>query len=85
MEVEQRATFIRDLRRLRNGDILNRLHRKIKQLEQASSISQISGLRKLKSSRNIFRVRIGNHRLTFAVEGSSVQLIRFRHRRDVYR
>ena len=85
MELEQRASFIRDLRRLRNRDILKILHRKIEQLEQASNVTQVSGVRKLQSAKNIFRIRIGHHRLTVAIDGNRVELIRFRHRRDIYR
>ena len=85
MELEQRSSFNRDLRRLRNRNILKRLRQKIEELEQASAITDISGVKKLQSVSNIFRIRIGHHRLTIAIERNKVELIRFRHRRDIYR
>ena len=85
MEVEYDASFTRDLRRIRNQQLFARVQGKIQGLRAASTLGDVSGLRKLHTGPGYYRIRIGVYRLGFELQGNRVTLISFRHRRDFYR
>lgn len=86
MELEYRASFVRDLRRVGNAEIRRRLERTMGHLEAAGSIADIAGAVRIRSATGrYFRIRIGDYRLGLALEGDTVILVRFLHRREIYR
>ena len=86
MEVEYSSSFTRDLRRMRNAALLRRIDRRIAELEAAAMLSDVSGVERLKSQGGrYYRIKVGDYRLGIALEGDTVVLVRFMHRRDVYR
>ena len=84
MEIEYAAGFTRDLRRIDSSDLRQRVLRKIQEIEEASSIAEVTGVRRMTGREHYYRVRIGDYRLGVTVEGNVVTLLRFLHRRDIY-
>ena len=85
MKVEFTPRFRRDLRRQRNPEIRRRVEQAILDLEAAPSLAAVSGAARLRAPGLFYRVRIGNYRIGLTVEGDTLVLIRFLHRRDMYR
>ncbi len=85
MKLEIRPSFDRDLGRIRQTDIRRRLTRKLEELESASRIAQVTNVLKMEGSDNLYRIRIGDHRLVVEVEGEVVTLVRFFHRSNACR
>ena len=86
MELEYRASFNRDLKRLRDAALHRRVSQTIEALEAASTISDVPGIRRIRPlSGNHYRIRIGSYRLGIALEGDVAILVRFLHRREIYR
>ena len=86
MRLEFRSSFSRDLRRIRNADVLDRVLSVIEELEAAPAIAGIPSATRIKSDRGrYYRMRIGDYRLGAALEGDVLVLVRFLHRRDIYR
>ena len=86
MKLEFRSSFSRDLRRIRNADVLDRVRSVIEELEAAPAIAEIPSATRIKSDRGrYYRMRIGDYRLGAALEGDALVLVRFLHRRDIYR
>ena len=86
MEVEYSSNVTRDLRRIRSAELRRRIDRRIAELEAASKLSDISGIKRLESQGGrYYRIGVGDYRLGMALEGDTVVLVRFMHRRDVYR
>ena len=86
MQVRFDAGFNRDLRRMRNdANLRRRVERAIAGIESAPTLSQIQGIARMTASGAYYRIRIGDYRLGFEVEGDIAILISFGHRRDVYR
>ena len=85
MEVEYSAGFTRDLRRIRSSDIRQRALRKIEEIEEASAITQVTHVVRMTGGGSYYRVRIGDYRLGITVQGNMVTMLRFLHRRDIYR
>ena len=84
MQIETKSSFIKDLKeipketRLKVAEVIN-------DLEQAKSLASLACIKKLKGHHNFYRIRIGNYRLGFALEGETVILVRFLPRKDIYR
>ena len=85
MELEYRTSFIRDLRRVRSADMRGRVERTIEDLEAASTIVEIPGAARIKAQGHYYRIRLGDYRLGIALENDVATLVRFLHRRDIYR
>lgn len=76
--VERRAE--RDLRRL-PADVFRRI---ISAIERLANDPRPDGCRKLAGSDSDWRIRIGDYRVLYEIDDEN-QLMRVRHRRDVYR
>ncbi len=80
-----RKSFTRDLKRIKDQDIRDRVRETIEQVEAAAELQAISDLKKLRGSGNLFRIRIGDYRIGLALEGETVEFVRCLPRRDLYR
>ena len=85
MRVLFRQNFLRDLERIRDGSLLDRVQRAIESVEQASGLESVPHLKRLRGERGFFRLRIGGYRIGLSVEGEEVTFVRFLHRREIYR
>jgi len=59
----------------------------IDSVEKLSQNPFPSGVKKLAGSEKTYRLRVGNYRIIYEVEqqGLTIQIIRIRHRKDVYK
>ncbi len=85
MKVIFKQSLARDLKRIRDKSLLQRVQDVIEQLEQASALDEVSQIRKISDSKVYYRIRIGDYRLGLRLDDGAVTLIRFLHRRDIYR
>ena len=85
METRFDAGFNRDLRRIRNSDLRRRIGQAIQNVQSASTISEVPGIRRLRARGNFYRIRVGDYRIGLEVEGSAAILQRFGHRSVIYR
>jgi mRNA interferase RelE/StbE len=46
--------------------------------------SEVLKMRKIRGKENLFRIRIGDYRLIYAIENSCIVIVRIRHRKNVY-
>lgn len=77
-------SFERDLKKIRDRSVLNRVKQVIEEVEAAGSLQEISGVKKLSGTSNFYRIRIGSYRVGIAVEGSEVEFVRCLNRREIY-
>lgn len=59
-------------------DLLNKLQR-------ASSLTELDHVRKLQGYENYYRIRLGDYRLGIKMTEDQIEVIRFLHRKDIYR
>ena len=85
MRVEFRRSFVKDLERVRDRRLKERVRRVIERLEAAETLQEVEGVKRLRGGEGYYRIRIGDHRLGLVLEGEKVVLVRFLHRKDVYR
>ena len=85
MKIVFAKTFSKDLERLKNKAIKKRVANTIEKIENANTLSNITSIKKLQGSDNHYRIRIGDYRMGIKEKGNTLILMRFLHRKDIYR
>ena len=85
MNVEPSRRFSRDVRSLGSVQIRRRLDRVIQELIEAASITEVSGVRRIRGEGQHYRIRIGDYRLGITMDGETAVLRRFLPRGEIYR
>jgi len=67
MNTQFKESFTKDLRKIRDKDLLNRAKAVIETVEQVQSLSQIPNLERLEGWSKYYRVRLGDYRVGLAV------------------
>jgi len=85
LNVGFRNSFARDLRRIRDQELLSRVQQVIEQVEGADGFGEIAHVKKLKGSEDYYRIRVSNYRVGIIVADDTVIFVRFLYRRNIYR
>jgi mRNA interferase RelE/StbE len=85
MKVEFRKSFEKDLSKIRDRELLDRIKSVIEEVENADSLLDVSNIKKLKADGDYYRIRIGDYRIGFVEDGDVVTFVRVLHRKEVYR
>ena len=85
MKVEFSKKFSRDLDDVRTRPVKQALLRVIDLMESAESLDNIPNTKKLRGHKTAYRTRVGDYRLGFFCENSTILLGRFVHRKDIYK
>jgi len=79
-------SFDRDTDRIKDKRTLSKLRKFISSITNAESISDILHIKKIEGYKAYYRVKIGDYRLGMeALSDKEIVLIRFLHRKDIYR
>jgi mRNA interferase RelE/StbE len=85
VKVDFKKSFTKDLKKVKEKDLLQLVKGTIQEIEQAPSLQIVSNLKQLKGGGGYFRVRIGDYRIGLKLEGDTVIFVRFLHRKEIYR
>ena len=85
MKVRYDESFSRDIKKLRNKLIIEQLRNVIIGLKEAGTLTEIRHLKKLEGYSNYYRIRINQYRLGMEIEHGTITILRFLHRKDIYR
>lgn len=85
MNVTFRRSFTRDLKKVKDGDVLEGVRLAIEQAESAHGHAEIDGLKKLNGAVAAYRIRIGDYRIGLSLEGDAIEFVRRLNRRDLYK
>ena len=85
MNVQFRSSFIKDIKGLSDKRLKDRIKAAVAQVEAAHTLQEIGDLKKLKGSRNYYRIRMGDYRIGLICEQGNVTFVRCLHRREIYR
>jgi len=80
-----RESFVRDLRRIEDQDVQRCIRQAVESVEQATSLTDVPQLRRLRSKGRHYRIRVGDYRLGLTVDADEVCFVRALHRREIYR
>jgi mRNA interferase RelE/StbE len=79
------ASFLSDVKKLRDAKVQDAVRRAIENVEAAQSNDQIRSLKRLSGQRNSYRIRVGNWRIGIVIDGNAVTFVRCLNRREIYR
>ncbi|MEK6482600.1 type II toxin-antitoxin system RelE/ParE family toxin [Catalinimonas sp. 4WD22] len=85
MNVRIDKSFEKDIKKIKDKKLLTKIADTIEQAQAAISSDAIKNIKKLKGSNSYYRIRIGNYRIGIAVEGDTIDFIRFLPRKDIYK
>lgn len=79
-------SFVKDVEKVSEKKILNKLSSLIRQLENSKTLTELPNVKKIKGYNSFYRIRIGDYRLGLEeIKGSGICLTRFLHRKDIYK
>jgi mRNA interferase RelE/StbE len=85
MNTSFRKSFARDLKKIKDQELLDRIRKVIEAVEEADDLQEIGNLKKMAGTTAFYRVRVGDYRIGIAIEGDTVDFVRCLPRRDLYR
>lgn len=85
MVIHVEKTFLKDISKAKDKTLLINLQNVISNLNRLNSLSEITNLKKLSGKNNYYRIRIGNYRMGISFINNEITLIRFLHRKDIYK
>ncbi len=85
MEIRIEKSFYKDLSAIKNRQTALDVESIILKIEAATSLSQIHNIKKLKGDATAYRIKYRDYRIGLFIENNIVDLVRFLHRKDIYR
>ncbi|BAY13600.1 type II toxin-antitoxin system RelE family toxin [Calothrix sp. NIES-2098] len=85
MIVEFRKSFEKDLSKIKDEAILQRIQKVIEEVENAENIGELSNFKKLKTDGDYYRIRVGDYRIGLKISDNIFVFIRALPRKDIYR
>lgn len=78
-------SFYRDVKKIKNADLRERIAAVIEMVEGAAEPAAIAELKKMTGASKSYRIRVGDYRIGVVIEGDTVQFVRCLSRRDLYK
>ena len=86
MELLYGKRFSKDLDAIRHqSKIKADLLKLIEKIRDAVSLGDLKGVRKIEGYQGYFRIKVADYRLGIKLSQNRVELIRFLHRKEIYR
>jgi mRNA interferase RelE/StbE len=85
VNIKFESKFEKDLKLIKDRNLLSRLKQIILNCKQAENLAQINNLKKLQGYENLYRIRLGNYRLGIEIVENELIFTRFLHRKDIYK
>jgi mRNA interferase RelE/StbE len=86
MKIRYTKRFSKDLDGIiHDADLKKRLLDVLEKLQQMDSLGDMSNVRKIQGYEEYFRIRIGDYRLGIKITKDYIEMLRFLHRKDIYR
>jgi mRNA interferase RelE/StbE len=85
MNIEIKKSFSKDIDKIHDKKLLNAISETIDHIKQVKSIKEIKHIKKMEGSKKHYRVKIDDYRLGLFIDSKTVFLVRFLHRKEIYR
>lgn len=85
MEIRFLKEFSKDLKKISDYSLLNRIMDIINKIESSENLNNIPNLKKMQGSNIAFRIRVGDYRVGIFFENDLIELARIVHRKDIYK
>ncbi len=85
MQVSFEASFARDLKRLKDRRLRERVRQIIEEAKNAKNLVDIKNLNKISGYTTFYRIRFGDYRVGIEVVRGEIIFVRILHRKEIYR
>lgn len=85
MKIDFKKSFTKDLKKIANKSIYQKIKESIEEVERANSLHNVKNLKQLKSTGKYYRISIGDYRVGLKMDGNIVIFVRCLHRKEIYR
>jgi mRNA interferase RelE/StbE len=86
MKIKYTKTFSKDLDRIQHqAGVKNRLLSLIETIKEIENVNELGGIKKIQGYSGYYRIRLGDYRAGIKLSENCIEMIRFLHRKDVYR
>ena len=85
MNLDFKRSFARDLKRVKEKNVLQQLSQVIQSIEAAADLADIDHLKKLSRGSEHYRIKLGDYRIGLVIEEETVIFVRILHRKEIYR
>jgi mRNA-degrading endonuclease RelE of RelBE toxin-antitoxin system len=85
MNVRFERSFAKDLKAVQDRALQQRVKAMIEQIEHCEHLHELNQVKSIEGERDYYRIRIGDYRLGLFLDGDTVILVRFLHRKEIYR
>lgn len=86
MKTEYQPTFIKDLKRLKSTVSFQQIKSLVfEEIPRFDALDEVANLKRLKGYETAYRIRVGDYRIGFLLEGDTIIFQRVLHRREIYR
>ncbi len=85
MNIRYESSFEKDLRKIRDKDLLQKIKDAINEVKKAKNTKDINSLKKLKGYETFYRIKLGDYRIGIEIIRDEMIFTRFLHRKEVYR
>lgn len=84
MRVAARRSFERDIKKIKDQTVKQKIKAAIQEMQAAEKISDLPQIKKLAGHPYAYRVRVGNYRIGFYYLDEQIILARVKDRKDLY-
>ena len=86
MDILYGKRFSKDLDLIRNEPKVRKRHLElIKKIKEISALTDLKDVKKIEGYSDYFRIKVGDYRLGIKLRKNRIELIRFLHRKEIYR
>ncbi len=85
MKIEYDKSFYRDIKKIKDKQLSSKLKNVIKELKSIKNINELRNVKKMRGTDYLYRLKVNNYRLGFELNENTVILLKFLHRKDIYK
>ena len=85
MNVKYEKSFAKDLKNVKEKNLLKRVKEVIDKVKKADNHKELNNLKKLKGYDNFYQVKFGDYRIGVEIVKDEIIFTRLLHRKDIYR
>lgn len=85
MKLKYEASFGKDLRKVQDKILFEKIRSTINDIKLARNIRSIKNLKKLKGYETFYRIKIGDYRIGIETVQNEIVFTRLLHRKEIYR
>ncbi|MEW6620629.1 MAG: type II toxin-antitoxin system RelE/ParE family toxin [bacterium] len=86
MKIKYTKKFSQDIDKIKNQTtVKKRLWKLIQQIKETKELTTLKDVKKIQGYTEYFRIKVGDYRLGVKMKRDTVDMVRFLHRKEIYR